>query len=98
MEATIKPYKATFVLDTRGYDQPVDNLIDTIKNVVTSTGAQVDSASNLGRRDFARVTDRRHTGDYYAEISFRGQPGVAKAIQEGFRLEKKVKRIVIENA
>lgn len=98
MEATLKPYKATFVLDTRGYDQPVDVLIDSLKEVISGAGAQVDSAINLGRRDFARVTDRRHTGDYYAEISLRGNPGIAKTIQEAFRLEKKVKRIVIENA
>ena len=46
-----KKYIATFVLDTRGYDQPVETLIEKLKGVIEAVGGKVESAENKGVRN-----------------------------------------------
>lgn len=92
----LKPYKATIILDTRGYDQPVETLSDKVREGFTAAGAQVGELENLGRMDFVRVTDRNHPGDTYLTLTFEGGPEVPAQIQEQFRLDRNVKRILVE--
>jgi ribosomal protein S6 len=92
-----KKYKATFILDTRGYDAPIENLVDMLKNTVVGVGGEVSEARNLGRIDFSRVVDRNHTGDSYLEIYFSAGVSAPAALNSKLRLEKTVKRLLVES-
>jgi small subunit ribosomal protein S6 len=87
-------YKATFILDTRGYDEPVENIHSMLEEAVKSCGGEITETNPLGRKDFIRVTDKGHTGDFYLEIDFSGEPNVPADLQEKLRLEKRVKRVI----
>lgn len=91
-------YLATVILDTRGYEEPVEKLIDHLRNVFTHAGAEISSVENLGRRDFVRVTDKKHPGDTYIRIAFAGAATVPDAIRERTRLDRHVERLMIESA
>jgi ribosomal protein S6 len=96
-ETQQRNYRVTFILNTRDYDQPVDALVGTIKDALQGAGATVGEVRNLGRLDFIRVTDKRHTGDVYIQMDFSGAADLPAKITERFRLEKTVKRVLLES-
>ena len=53
-------YKATFILDTRGREESIDDLVEGLKDELVEAGAEVSDTENLGKQDFARAADRRY--------------------------------------
>lgn len=96
-KATARNYRATIILDTRGFDKPVEVLIEKLSGVLSGLGAKIQETKNLGRYDFVRITDRNHTGDTYVEYSLSATPEVPAAFREKVRLDKTVKRVLIES-
>ena len=90
-----KKYKATFILDTRGYNDPVETLIEKIKGVVESANCKVLSVENLGQKTFARTTDRAFPAGIYVEIVFEGPTTANNTIKEKLRLDKTVNRVLV---
>ncbi|HNX04409.1 MAG TPA: 30S ribosomal protein S6 [Opitutales bacterium] len=90
-------YRATIILDTRNYDQPIETLVGTIKDALTGIGASVGEVRDLGRIDFIRTPDKNHTGDVYIQIALSGAPDLPAKLAERFRLEKAVKRTLVES-
>ncbi len=90
-----KKYKATFILDTRGYNEPVETLIEKVKGVIESANCKVLSAENLGQKTFARTTDRAFPAGIYVEFSFEGPTTANTVIKEKLRLDKTVNRVLV---
>ncbi len=88
-------YKATFILDTRGYSEPVETLVEKLKGIIESVGGKVDSVENLGQKAFARTTDRAFPAGIYVEIAFEGESTLPAQIKEKLRLDKTVNRVLI---
>jgi len=95
-ETQQRNYRATFILDTRNYDQPIETLVASLNESLTGIGATTGETVNLGRQEFIRVTDKHHTGDVYLRIDLSGPAGTPAQIQELFRLDKTVKRVFLE--
>ncbi len=93
-----KKYNATFILDTRGYEEPVETLIEKLKGVVESVGGKVESAENLGQKNFARVPNRKFPSGIFVSIKFEGDASSPAQITEKLRLDKTVNRLMIQNA
>jgi len=91
-------YKALFILNTRGYEEPVENLHTLLSDALKGLGAEVGEINNLGRKDFSRVTEKDHLGDTYVEVPFSATPNVPNDLQEALRLERRVKRVMVELA
>lgn len=96
--STLRNYIATIILDTRGYEEPVESLVEKLKDILTELGAKVGETRNLGRKDFIRVTEKGHTGDSYVEFSFEGPASLPSALQEKVRLDRTVKRVMVRSA
>jgi len=80
MNPTKRNYRATFIIDNRGKEESVEQIIEGVKQVITTVQGDVSSVKNLGRRDFVRVTDPKLTGATYVHISFSApaeRPGPA---------------------
>ena len=90
-----KKYKATFILDTRGYNEPVETLIENIKGVVESANCKILSVENLGQTTFARTTDRSFPAGIYIEVEFEGPATSNSVIKEKLRLDKTVNRVLV---
>lgn len=97
-EQTVKrPYKATFILNTRGVESPIEDQIAALETALKESGGDIRETKNLGRLEFVRVTERDHTGDFFVEIHFDGPTDTNTRIQDKLRLDKTVKRILIES-
>ena len=92
---TSRNYNASIILDTRGVEETIDALIEQLKKAIEEVGGEVGDVNNHGRFDFIRVTD--NLADFYLNIAFNGPPDAPRQLQENLRLEKTVKRIIIQS-
>lgn len=91
-----KSYEATFILDTRGSEQPIEAHVERLQAAIAAIGGTDITSENLGRRDFVRVTDRNHPADYFLRFRFTGPLHVAVSLREKLQLDKTLKRLLVE--
>lgn len=91
----MKKYTATFILDTRSYQDPVETLIERLKGVMESVGCKIENVENMGQRTFARTTDKKFPAGIYVRINFEGSASANSQIKEKLRLDKTVNRVII---
>lgn len=89
-----KKYKTTFILDTRGYNEPVETLIEKLKGVIESAGCKVEGSENLGQKTFARTTDRNFPAGIYVQFAYEGPASSTAVIREKLRLDRTVDRFI----
>lgn len=89
-------YKATFILDTRGREESVDELVDGLKGELESAGAEVSKSDNLGKQEFARAADIRYESGVYAQYRLSGEANLPSKILEKLRLNKLVSHKIIQ--
>jgi small subunit ribosomal protein S6 len=98
MKATNRNYRATFILDNRGREDSVDQIIEGVKKEITSLGGAVSAVENLGKKDFVRVTDRKLTGAPYVHVDFSASAEMPAQLKEKLRLNSSVYRTFIVGA
>lgn len=98
MNATKRSYRASFILDNRGSEESIEQLIEGVKQVITAVEGEVTAVENLGKRDFVRVTDRKLTGGAYVQISFAGPATAPAQLTERLRLNHSVYRTFVQSA
>lgn len=92
-----KNYKASFILDLRGYADSIDTIFDKLKNMIVDLGGEISEFKNLGQKEFERVVDKKYTSGAYVQILFSGLTSMPRAIKEKLKLDKTINRIFIEN-
>ena len=97
-QQTNRKYKVTIILDSRGYDSPVETIEETVSGIMQELGGTVDSLENLGRRDFSRITEKDHAGDTYLQVDVSGPASLPAAFQERVRLDRLIKRTMFMSA
>ncbi|MDR0535906.1 MAG: 30S ribosomal protein S6 [Puniceicoccales bacterium] len=96
--ATKNTYRATIILDLRGVTDSVETLLARLKEILTGLGAAVLREESLGQKDFVRVTDRKNPSGIYVQITFEGPASVPVAFREKLRLDRTIKRILVQSA
>ncbi len=97
MTTTKRNYRATFIIDNRGKEDSVDQLIENLKKEVISVDGEIIAVENHGRRDFARKTNPKFSSGIYVSIAFAtSSDGVAR-LSERLRLNSFVYRVLVEN-
>lgn len=91
-------YKATFILDNRGKEDSVDQIIEGVKKEIVAIQGDVTAVEQLGRRDFARKTDAKFPAGVYVSIAFSAPAGSTAHLQERLRLNDNVYRTLVQNA
>ncbi|TVR55978.1 MAG: 30S ribosomal protein S6, partial [Puniceicoccaceae bacterium] len=89
-------YRSTFILDTRGQEKPVDELIDSLKEEIAAVQGTVSEVENLGQRDFVRVPDKRYTAGVYVRVDYAAPLTAPAALHERLRLNKLVSHHLLE--
>lgn len=92
---TLHAYDATFILDTRSYQEPVETLIEKISSTIESIHGTVESVENQGQKTFARITNRKFPAGIYVSFKVSGPSSFPTVLQERFKLDKLVNRILI---
>ena len=98
MNATKRNYRATFILDNRGKEETVDQIIDGVKKVIADVQGDVTGVENIGKKDFNRVTDKRLTGATYVHVNFAAPAAAPAQLVERLRLNSSVYRTFIQSA
>ena len=98
MNATKRNYRATFILDNRGKEESIDQIVDGVKQEIAAVQGEVTAVETLGKRDFARVTDKKLTGASYVQIDFSGPAEAPANLRERLRLNGSVYRTFIQSA
>jgi small subunit ribosomal protein S6 len=96
MNPNNRNYRATFILDNRGQEDSVDQLIENVKQELASVSGEVTSVENLGRREFVRVTDPKLTGATYVQMNFSAPATTPAQLRERLRLNHSVYRTFVE--
>lgn len=96
MSSTKRNYRATFILDNRGKEDSVDQIIEGVKTEIAAVQGEVSAVENLGKKDFARVTDAKLVGATYVQIAFAAPAEGPSALKERLRLNNNVYRTFVE--
>lgn len=91
-------YRATLILDNRGKEDSVDQIVDVVKKDIVAVEGEVGVVENLGRKDFIRVTDKKFPGAPYVQISFTAPASAPAKLKERLRLNQSVYRIFLQTA
>lgn len=89
-------YRASFILDLRGYSDPMETIFDKLKNLISSLGGEISDFKDLGQREFQYAVDKKYTSGAYIQILFSALSNVPAAIKEKLKLDKTINRIFIE--
>jgi small subunit ribosomal protein S6 len=98
MNPTQRKYRATFILDNRGKEDTIDQIVEGVKKVIAEVKGEVTGFENLGRRDFVRVTDKKLTAATYVHIDFSGPASAPAGVHEKLRLNQSVYRTFVRSA
>ena len=98
MNPNKRNYRATFILDNRGKEDSVEQIIEGVKQEITALQGEITAVENLGKRDFACVTDAKLPGAAYVQISFSATGEGPAQLKERLRLNGSVYRTFIQSA
>jgi small subunit ribosomal protein S6 len=98
MKPTNRNYRATFILDNRGKEDSVDQIIDGVKKEIVAVSGEVTAVENIGRKDFARKTDNQFPSGVYVQMDFSAPAGAPAQLHERLRLNANVYRALVESA
>ncbi|PTX96496.1 30S ribosomal protein S6 [Opitutus sp. ER46] len=93
-----RTYRATFILDNRGREESIDQIVDGVKQDIAAVKGAVTAVESLGKKDFVRVTDKKLTGAAYVQISFTGPSETPALLRERLRLNNSVYRMFVQSA
>ena len=96
MNPNNRNYRATFILDNRGQEDSIDQLIESVKQEVAAVSGEVTAVENLGRRDFARVTNPKRVAGTYVQMDFTAPPTTPAQLHERLRLNHSVYRTFVQ--
>lgn len=97
IETAKRSYKATFLLDSRQVEVPVEELVARYEEVLKSLGAEVTASSSLGSHNLVRKARTGMSNAFMLEYEFTAGPEAAAALQEKVRLDRTVNRVVVQN-
>ncbi|HEU5080268.1 MAG TPA: 30S ribosomal protein S6 [Opitutaceae bacterium] len=97
MNPTKRNYRATFILDNRGKEDSIEQILEGVKKDIAAVQGDITNVENLNRKDFARVTDARLTGATYVQVSFSAPAEGPAQLRERLRLNNSVYRTFVQS-
>ena len=97
MKQTNRNYRATFIIDNRGKEDSLAQIIEEIKAEIVAVNGEVSAVEELGKRDFARVTDKKLTGAPSVQIPLSAAGDAPAQLVERLRLNSNVYRTFIQS-
>ena len=91
-----KTYRATFILDTRGQEQPVEKMIESLSQEISSLNAEIQSVENRGEKEFQRTPDKKFVKGVYLQFTFTAPPLQPNILVEKTRLNPLVNRVLTQ--
>jgi small subunit ribosomal protein S6 len=84
-----RKYEGLIVLDTRGMEGSVDDLVGDIAKELESEGVKLEEIEQLGRKKFVYVS-HHVDGGHYVRYVFEAEPEAIEPIKTRLKLHEKV--------
>jgi small subunit ribosomal protein S6 len=84
-----RKYESLIVLDTKGMEGSVDDLVSAVAKELEEEGAKLDEVQQLGRRKFAYSPGDIDAG-HYVNYIFEAEPEVIERMDARLKLNAKV--------
>ncbi len=84
-------YEALLVLDTKGKDESVQDIIKRLEGEFEKEGAKVEQVQKIDKRPFAYVAGPLDAG-YYVNFIFQGEPELIARMRSKLSLDTEVYR------
>ncbi len=84
-----RKYESLIVLNTKGNEDSVDELVGAVANEMESEGAKLDEIKQLGKRKFAYNARHLDSG-HYVNYIFEADPQQVQNIQNKLKLNSLV--------
>lgn len=84
-------YEALLILDVKGGDESVKEIIDRLEGDFAKEGAKIESIQKMDRRHFTYVKGKVDSG-YYVNFIFAGTPAILEKLRAKFKLDAEVYR------
>lgn len=97
MNPSKRNYRATFILDNRGTADSIEQIIEGLKKEIVAVHGEVTAVENIGKKDFARVTDKKLTGGTYVHVDFSAPTDGPTHLKERLRLNHSVYRTFVQS-
>ena len=84
-------YEALLILNTKGGDDSVKEIVERLEGEFTKEGAKIESIQKMDRRHFSYVAGKLDAG-YYVNFIFEAAPAVLAKLRGKFILDGEVYR------
>lgn len=92
----MKKYEAVLILDIRKVDDEGNSFSEQFSKLIESWGGKMDETILMGRKQFARMINKKKAGIYWNYIFSLGADKV-EDIQKQYMLDEKVLRLMVTN-
>lgn len=89
----MKRYEGLFILDLAGREEGLNEAVDKVKQLLTDSGAKVETVQKMDKKSFARITDKKVTGGHYVNVIFAAAPAVISVLPAKFAHVPEVYRV-----
>ncbi len=87
-------YEAVFVFKANLDNDAQEKLVNEIKEVITKHKGEVEQVQSWGKRKFTFLIKKQSEGTYYL-VLFKLNPAVVKKIENIFKLNDSILRVLI---
>lgn len=84
-----RKYEGLIVLDTKGIDGSIDDLVSSVGKELEAEGAKLEEVQQIGRRKFAYNARHLESG-HYVNYLFEADPNAIQKIQTRLKLNTRV--------
>jgi small subunit ribosomal protein S6 len=84
-----RKYEGLIVLDTRGKDETVDNIVSKIGREMELDGAKLDQIDHLGKKTFPYGSKKLNDG-YFVSYQIQAEPATLEKVKARLRLNPDV--------
>ena len=84
-----RKYESLIILNTKGKEDSVDELVREVANEMEAEGAKLDEIQQLGKRKFAYNARHLDSG-HYVNYIFEAEPAQVETIQSKLKLNSTV--------
>lgn len=86
-------YCTVFVIDIAPGTDDIDQIVDRVKNIITSHSGEIKREDHWGKKRLAYEINKKQYG-YYVELEFEADSGqnIPKLLEDEFRLNDRILR------
>ena len=89
----MKRYEGLFILNTAGKEEGINELVDKLKEEISSLGAKVETVQKMEKRAFSRQADDNKLKEgFYVNFIFEAGAETLRKLQGHFALNEDVVR------